>query len=87
MHLNETRENAFDMEEGNYARLKIVKRVLRAPLISVLHMVVDTVVRMNHVTVCQLIIKQETIVRNMVVDIFVNIQIVKPFLLEAPTFV
>jgi hypothetical protein len=34
MHLNETRENAFDMEEGNDARLKIVKRVLRVPLIS-----------------------------------------------------
>ena len=49
----------------------------RVPLISVLHMVVDTVVRMHHVTVWRLIIRQGNIVRNMVVDIFVNIQTVK----------
>jgi hypothetical protein len=77
MHLNKKRGDAYDMGEENDARPKIVKRVPRVPLISVLHMVVDTVVRMHRVIVWRLIIRQGNIVRNMVVDIFVNIQTVK----------
>ena len=86
-HPNKKREDASDTEEGNDAPIKIVIRVLKERLNSVLHTEADTVVRMHHVTVWRLIIKQETIVRNMVVVIVVNILIVKPLLLEAMTFV